>query len=156
MGQSCRTNPRLLCPEYGGCSGACARMFDASATIDAQAKRLEHDRQLRQRFDLGEMGEAERPPTPSERASALVNGPRQADYGHPLPNHERIAAFWNVRLRDKLKSGETIEPHEAAAMMRLVKEARLMQTTGHRDSLDDLAGYADVEYLIHERQAGRS
>ena len=175
MGQSCRTNPRLLCPEYGGCSGACARMFDASATVDAQAQRLEHDRRLRERFDLGEVGEAERstgdhvrdgvptqpstaerPQTPSERASALVNGPRQADYGHPLTNHERIAGFWNVRLRDKLKPGETIEPHEAAAMMRLVKEARLMQTTGHRDSLDDLAGYADVEWLIHERQAGRS
>lgn len=94
-----------------------------------------------------------RQPTPSERASALVNGPRQKAYGHPLPNHERIAAFWTVRLREKLKPGETIEPHEAAAMMRLVKEARLMETRGHRDSLDDIAGYADVEWLIHDAQA---
>ena len=91
--------------------------------------------------------------TPSQRAAGLVNGPRQADYGHPLPNHERIAAFWTTRLRDKLIPGEVIEPFEAAAMMRLVKEARLMQTRGHRDSLDDLAGYADVEWMIHEREA---
>lgn len=95
----------------------------------------------------------ERAPTPSERASELVNGPRQKAYGHPLPNHERIAAFWTVRLREKLKDGEVIEPHEAAACVRLVKEARLMETRGHRDSLDDIAGYADVEWLIHDAQA---
>ena len=42
-----------------------------------------------------------------------------------------------------------IDPWEAAACMRLVKEARLMQTVGHPDSMDDIAGYADVEYEIH-------
>jgi len=89
---------------------------------------------------------------PSERAAALVNGDRQADYGHPLPNHQRIAAFWTTRLRDKLLPGEVIEPHEAAACVRLVKEARLMETRGHRDSLDDLAGYADVEAMIHDEE----
>lgn len=82
-------------------------------------------------------------------------GDRQDNYGHPLPNHERIGAFWTTRLKDKLLPGASIEPHEAASMMRLVKEARLMETRGHKDSLDDLAGYADVEFLIHERQAGR-
>jgi hypothetical protein len=89
------------------------------------------------------------PVTPSERASSLVRGDRQADYGHPLENHQRIAAFWTVRLRDKLAPRQVIEPHEVAAMMRLVKEARLMQTIGHEDSLVDLSGYVDVEWEIH-------
>ena len=87
------------------------------------------------------------------RAIDLVNGERQDAYGHPLPNHRRIADFWTVRLSDKLKPGCVIEPHEAAAMMRLVKEARLMNTRGHEDSLIDISGYVEVERLIHEEQA---
>lgn len=89
-------------------------------------------------------------PTPSEKAQQLVNGPRQKSYGHPLPNHQRIAAFWNARLADKLNA--PLEPHEVAACMRLVKEARLMESRGHLDSLYDIAGYADVEFLIHQAE----
>jgi hypothetical protein len=87
---------------------------------------------------------------PTAVAAELVDGDRQDAYGHPLINHERIAAFWTVRLLEKLRPGEVVEPHEAAAMMRLAKEARLMQTIGHPDSLVDQAGYADVEHEIHE------
>ena len=87
------------------------------------------------------------------RAIDLVNGERQDVYGHPLPNHRRIADFWTVRLSDKLKPGCVIEPYEVAAMMRLVKEARLMNTRGHEDSLIDISGYVEVERLIHEEQA---
>ena len=86
-----------------------------------------------------------------DRAAAAVNGARQENYGHPLANHKRIADFWTTRLRDKLIPGEVIEPHEAAAMMRLVKEARLMHTPGHPDSLTDLCGYALAEEMIHEK-----
>lgn len=87
------------------------------------------------------------------RAIELVNGERMDAYGHPLTNHQRIAAFWTVRLRDKLVPGAEIEPHEAAAMMRLVKEARLMQTPGHEDSFTDIPGYVEVEKMILEEQA---
>jgi len=95
-------------------------------------------------------------PGPAQLAHGVVRGQRQADYGHPLDNHQRIADFWTVRLKDKLKPGETIEPHEAAALMRLVKEARLMNTPGHKDTLVDICGYADVEDLIHEESARRA
>jgi hypothetical protein len=88
--------------------------------------------------------------TATERAQALVDGERHKVYGHPLPNHERIAAFWTVRLADKLKDDAVIEPHEAAACMRLVKESRLIETPGHDDSLVDISGYSQVEHLIHE------
>lgn len=95
-------------------------------------------------------------PGPAKLAHDVVRGQRQSDYGHPLDNHERIAAFWTARLRDKLLPGEVIEPHDAAALMRLVKEARLMETPGHLDSLVDICGYADVEALIHEEAERRS
>lgn len=86
---------------------------------------------------------------PTAVAASLVDGDRQTAYGHPLPNHQRIAAYWTVRLFEKLRPGCVVEPHEAAAMMRLAKEARLTQTPGHPDSLTDVAGYADVEHAIH-------
>lgn len=93
---------------------------------------------------------------PLEVALELVSGDRNRDYGHPLDNHQRIADFWTVRLRDKLVPGGRIEPHEAAAMMRLVKEARLMETPGHLDSLVDLGGYVSCEYEIHREAARRA
>lgn len=94
-----------------------------------------------------------------ERALNLIYGPRRAAYGHPLDNHQRIADFWTVRMRDKLKPGEVFEPFEVTALMRLAKEARLMETPGHEDSLTDIPGYAGVELDIHEeleRRAGRT
>lgn len=94
--------------------------------------------------------------TAPAKAVELVNGDRQAAYGHPLDNHQRIADFWTTRLRDKLLPGVRIDPHEVASMMRLVKESRLMQTPGHPDSLVDVAGYAEVERLIHQEQARRA
>jgi hypothetical protein len=94
--------------------------------------------------------------TATERAQSLVEGDRQKAYGHPQSNHERIAAFFTVRLIDKLKPGEVIEPHEAAALMRLVKEARLMETPGHEDSLIDISGYSQVEHMIHDGYASRA
>lgn len=93
-----------------------------------------------------------------ETALNLVRGARQASYGHPLDNHERIARFFTARLYEKLKDplGDPITSWEAAALVRLVKEARLIQTPGHKDSLTDIAGYADVEDEIHEELARRA
>jgi len=59
-------------------------------------------------------------------------------YGHPRPNHERIAALWSVIL------GVPVTPEQAALCMIQVKVSRLMQTPDHADSIDDVAGYAEV------------
>jgi len=83
-------------------------------------------------------------------ATRLVSGSRQADYGHPLPNHERIARLWTARLHEKLV--EPITPEEVTSLMRLAKEARLIETPGHTDSLVDIAGYAEAEAMIHQRR----
>jgi hypothetical protein len=90
-----------------------------------------------------------------EKAAELVAGPRQGAYGHPLPNHERIARLYTARLYEKLKPGEVIEPEDVTALMRLTKEARLIESPGHGDSLIDLAGYAEAEAMIHDGRERR-
>lgn len=128
------------------CRTICMAGFEGGEARCPRAPRL---------VDLATREPIEVKPSPSTRAVELVNGDRQSDYGHPLDNHERIAAFWTVRLADKLKPGCVVEPHDAAALMRLAKESRLMQTIGHYDSQVDIAGYADVEHAIHEGYATR-
>jgi hypothetical protein len=58
-------------------------------------------------------------------------------YGHPRPNHERIAALWGPIL------GITVTPEQVALCMVQVKVSRLVQTPDHADSIDDIAGYAE-------------
>lgn len=81
-------------------------------------------------------------------AAGLVSGSRNRDYGHPRVNHERIARLWSARLHDILS--RPLTPEEVASLMRLAKEARLIESPGHVDSLVDIAGYAEVEAMIHE------
>ena len=69
---------------------------------------------------------------------------RRESYGDPLPNHERIAAFWSVVFGHPVKASQVVQ------CMRLVKESRLIETPGHRDSLIDICGYADCEAVIME------
>ena len=73
---------------------------------------------------------------------------RGKDYGHPLPNHKRIAAIWTVIFADKLKPGEVVEPHEVVLAMMGTKLARLIETPTHRDSMVDQCGYADCMDII--------
>ena len=63
---------------------------------------------------------------------------RGAHYGSPEENWTRIANFWTVYLKDKLKDGEKITPIDHALMMDLVKTARLMETPHHWDSYLDI------------------
>lgn len=81
-----------------------------------------------------------------EEAAKLVDGNRQAAYGAAAVNHDRICRLWNARLHEKLR--EPLTPADVTALMRLVKEARLIESPGHRDSLVDIAGYAEVEARI--------
>lgn len=70
---------------------------------------------------------------------------RQRNYGHPLINHERIAAIWNVQLGKKLK--EPITAREVALCMIGMKLAREVNTP-KRDNLVDIAGYVNCLDLI--------
>lgn len=86
-------------------------------------------------------------------AADLVGGQRANDYGDKLANHERIAALWNMWLRERkyiffagaeAESDSEIIAYDVAMMMLLVKVARLMNSPGHQDSHIDIAGYASI------------
>ena len=70
----------------------------------------------------------------------LVNGPRQADYGHPRVNFQRIATIWTIHLERKLKPGESISRRDVAILMAGLKLAREAQGPKH-DSIVDGAAY---------------
>ncbi len=70
-----------------------------------------------------------------DEASEAVLARRQT-YGSPQRNFERIAGLWSGYL------GRPITTADVAHLMILVKISRLQETPGHRDSLVDVAGYA--------------
>ena len=70
-----------------------------------------------------------------DTASSLIHGPRNADYGPPEVNFQRIADRWSQLLR------VDVEPWQVCVMMADVKIARLAE--GYtEDSVIDLIGYA--------------
>lgn len=76
-----------------------------------------------------------------ETAEKMVNGDRQDDYGTPEQNFERIAMLWTHYLgSDRLNAG--ITPVDVAAMLALLKIARVASGHGKSDNWVDLAGYA--------------
>lgn len=89
----------------------------------------------------------------ANEALRIVNGARRSAYGPPESNFERIAAIWNtyIEITDRkfvhgregcYRATLRFTPTDVAAMMRLMKEARLCETPDHRDSYVDLVGYA--------------
>ena len=70
-------------------------------------------------------------------AIAVVTGAREDTYGGPESSFSLIASFWSAYL------AQDIAPHDVAALLALLKIARLKRADGkHRDSWLDLAGYA--------------
>ena len=72
------------------------------------------------------------------KVGATINGQREDDYGTPEANLQRIASLWSTYL------GKIVRPGDVAAMMALLKIARLSQNIHHDDSWLDLAGYAAI------------
>lgn len=87
----------------------------------------------------------------AEEALHIVTGARRSAYGTPEQNFARIARLWNAHLVNRFADGfggdtaiavPRLEAGDVAAMMRLMKEARLAETPDHRDSYVDLVGYS--------------
>lgn len=91
-----------------------------------------------------------------QEAQAAVFGERAATYGHPAQNFAAIAALWNgwveATLLAKGPNGATsvviFTAEDVADLMILTKLARLMTTPDHRDSLVDIAGYAETRARV--------
>lgn len=71
-----------------------------------------------------------------EAAKHCVCGDREQDYGSPESNFESIAAFWSAYM------GFPINAKDVAAMMALMKIARIASGHAKDDNWIDLAGYA--------------
>jgi hypothetical protein len=71
-----------------------------------------------------------------EAAHLCVCGQREQDYGSPENNFTRIANFWSDYLC------VDIGPKDVAAMLALLKIARIASGHAKADNWVDLAGYA--------------
>ncbi len=85
-----------------------------------------------------------------DRALACVCGDREQDYGSPENNFRTIADMWSAFM------GIEITPTEVAAMMALLKIARVASGHSKADNWIDLAGYAacggELESIEEERR----
>ena len=71
-----------------------------------------------------------------DTAKRCVCGDREQDYGSPEKNFERIAEFWSTYM------GYPVVAHDVAAMLALLKIARIASGHAKEDNWIDLAGYA--------------
>ena len=100
------------------------------------------------------------PETILDEAGALVDGPREATYGHPADDFAKVAlaaAALGVKPSDRRIGIPGDEAVEAAALhhalyMILVKIQRLVQTPDHHDSVVDIAGYARTYEKVLEKR----
>lgn len=79
-----------------------------------------------------------------KEAEKCVCGNREQDYGSPENNFRTIANFWATYLNTKHDSDVciTIDPEDVAAMLALLKIARISSGRMKDDNWIDLAGYA--------------
>ena len=74
----------------------------------------------------------------------IIDGDRNVDYGEPYDDFTTTAAFWQTYLeRIVFRRGKImIEAHDVAALMMLLKTARLTWTADNKDHWKDAIGYA--------------
>ena len=80
-----------------------------------------------------------------ETAKLCVCGDREQAYGSPENNFQTIASMWTAYLQEScVPRGIFIDicPEDVAAMMALLKIARIASGHGKADNWIDLAGYA--------------
>lgn len=76
-----------------------------------------------------------------EEAIRITTHDRQDDYGKPEDVFMTIASYWNTYLASK-DVNSCLEAYDVAAMMILLKIARLVNSPYKEDTWVDIAGYA--------------
>lgn len=77
-----------------------------------------------------------------ETAESIVNGEREEHYGTPENNFRTIGKLWEAYLGAQYMGRIEFEPHDVAAMLALLKIARIAGGQAKDDNWVDLAGYA--------------
>ena len=80
------------------------------------------------------------------RASVLVQGQREKDYGDKKENHNNIAKLWSAYL------GISVTAHDVALMMVLLKMARTKLGQVSRDTYIDMSAYSAIAGQIKFRE----
>lgn len=85
---------------------------------------------------------------------SIINGKRNADYGDPLEDFTTTAEFWQTYLTRIMARRGALEllPHDVAAMMMLLKLARLTWTPDEKDHWTDAVGYAALGWECECRE----
>ena len=78
-----------------------------------------------------------------ESAKNCVCGNREHDYGSPESNFSTIATLWTEYIQRRYRTtGIGLSPTDVAAMMILLKIARVASGNSKPDNWVDIAGYA--------------
>ena len=75
-----------------------------------------------------------------KEAKKIIYGDREKTYGKPSKNLDTIAQMWNAYI--SAREVKVLNAKDVAAMMILLKTARLANDPSHRDSVVDICGYA--------------
>lgn len=86
-----------------------------------------------------------------DKARAAVCTDRETDYGAPEDNFSTIAAMWTAYLKGRA----AIKAKDVAAMLALLKLARIASGHFKADNWVDLAGYAACGGEIEAMEAGK-
>ena len=73
-----------------------------------------------------------------KEADTLVSGQRHKDYGDKTENHKNIAKLWSAYLN------VSVEAHDVAILMILLKIARTKVGAVSRDTYVDMAAYSAI------------
>ena len=77
-----------------------------------------------------------------DTAAKCVCGDREQDYGSPENNFETIGDLWTIYLAAENRLAARVTPKDVAAMLALLKIARIASGHAKGDNWIDLAGYA--------------
>ena len=83
-------------------------------------------------------------------AEALIHSQRNKEYGDPADNFGQSASLIYAYLKPYLKEDVAISPADVAAIMVLMKVARLSTDPTKWDSWVDIAGYAACGAEVRE------
>lgn len=89
-----------------------------------------------------------------ERAAAIVTGERANQYGDAENNFAVIADMWCAYLQGCGVNIDFLEPADVAAMMILLKVARIASGHAKDDNWVDIAGYAACGAEMEDNNGG--